>query len=348
MNTKTNVAVVFGGISSEHDISIKTGVTIISEIDRNKYHVKPIFINKQGGWHIFNDFLTLNDSTNLGFVDSLKNVPAKKLDAALAALYESKIDIVYIGLHGKGGEDGTIQAMLEFAGIPYTGCGVLACALAMDKVRTQELLQAHSIAMPLFVKYEHQDFATIKKEVKEKIGYPCVLKPVDGGSSAATFMLNNEDGIEEKIKTAYSVTKQIMFQKFVQGEEVTSGILDIDPLNDPITLPPTQITPKSGQFFDIESKYIKGASDEITPPNMSADTIKKIQTLALKAHKILGCTGLSRTDMIVTKDNIYVLETNTVPGMTITSIFPQQAAYIGISMPELLHKLIQHGLHIKR
>lgn len=346
-NEKKNIAIVFGGISSEHDISIQTGIPIMNALDREKYSVKPILIGKSGLWHI-SDFLDTSTRFDKTLVEKLKEqTPGVKLDKALSNLYENDIQLVYIALHGKGGEDGTLQAMLEFAGISYTGSGVLASSLAMDKARTQELFEFHGILMPAFIKFNERDLAYIKEKVSKEIGFPCVLKPVDGGSSAATFILNDDKGLADKVSEAYKITDQIMFQKFVKGDEVSCGVMDTD--KGSMALPPTQIIPKSSTFFDLKAKYEKGGSEEITPARLPENIIKKIQELALKAHKILGCAGLSRTDIIVCNENeLYVLETNTAPGMTPTSLYPQQAAVIGIDFPALQEHIIKHGLQTKR
>lgn len=347
-NPKINVAVIMGGRSSEHDISMKSGATVISALDKNRYNVKPIKIEKSGKWLITPGYLTaIPEKVSPKFLNSTQqNLVPVTANSALHRASEDKVDVVFIALHGKYGEDGTLQGMLELMGIPYTGSGVLASSLAMDKVKSMELYQFHGFKVPayfIFSKYDsQQEIESLAKRIHKKIGFPCVCKPVDGGSSKGTFLLKSEKELQKAVSAGFKITKEIIFQKYIQGDEVTCSILDCD--EKPIALPPTQIIPKTSEFFDVHAKYKKGATEEVTPARLPLPVIKRIQKIALKVHKLLGCSGLSRTDMIIRKGVYYLLETNTVPGMTQTSLFPQAAKCVGIEFPELLNKIIEHAL----
>lgn len=314
---KLNVAVLMGGESSEHEVSLKSGENIVRSLSRDNYDILPIKIEKDGD-----------------------------ISALLAALTEKKIEVIFIALHGKHGEDGTIQGFLELLKIPYTGSGVLASALAMDKPKSMEIFELHGLPVPPFITFANEETSERREELaayaKQVFGFPLVVKPADGGSSVGLSVVRQENELASAIQKALNVSSNLVLQAYILGREVTCGILDTD--EEPIALPPTEIIPKQSGFFDYEAKYTKGATDEITPPNLPQHTIRKIQEAALVAHKALGCSGLSRTDMIVKGNNVYVLETNTIPGMTETSLFPQAAKAIGISFPELLDKLIQSAL----
>lgn len=306
-NKKINVLVLSGGPSPEYEVSLKTGQVIAAALDKNKYNVKSLNLPKAG--IIFSDI-------------NLEN-----------------IDVVFIAMHGKFGEDGTIQGFLELAGVPYTGSGVLASALAMDKEKSAELFSLHGLKVPKFFSFSQINSDIILK-IKNNFSLPLVVKPQSCGSSVGITIVKKIGDMEKAINLAFSYDKNIMAQEYISGTEATCAILD-EGSSVPIALPPTQIIPKTAEFFDYEAKYTAGATEEITPPRLSAEIIKKIQENALLAHKVLGCAGLSRTDMIVRGDEIFVLETNTIPGMTETSLYPQAATAVGISFPELLDKIIQ-------
>jgi D-alanine-D-alanine ligase len=256
------------------------------------------------------------------------------MGALLEPLKNIQADVVFIAMHGKYGEDGTVQGFLELTGIPYTGSGVLASALAMDKIKSNELFVAHGLKIPA--------------QYNKKISFPCVVKPAQGGSSVGVTIVKKKAGLKKAMEVALSFDSVVLIQQYVPGIEVTCAVLDEGGDAEPIALPPTQIIPREAEFFDYHAKYTPGATEEITPPRLPAQIIKKIQQTAVSAHQILGCFGMSRTDMIVAGDDIFVLETNTIPGMTETSLYPQAAAAIGISFPELLDKIIQSAMNRKQ
>ncbi len=318
-----NVLVLSGGPSPEHEVSLNTGKVIAAALDRNKYNVECLILPKAG--IIFSDI-------------NLKN-----------------IDVVFVAMHGKFGEDGTIQGFLELAGIPYTGSGVLASALAMDKGKSAELFSFHGLQVPKCFSFSKNDWETGRKEIIKKIPHltspleyqeggktpaPLVIKPQTCGSSVGISIVKKIDDLDRAIKFAFDYDKNIMVQEYISGTEVTCAILD-EGNGALLALPPTQIIPKTAEFFDYEAKYTTGATEEITPPRLSAEIIKKIQDNALLAHKVLGCAGMSRTDMIIRGDDIFILETNTIPGMTETSLYPQAAKAIGLSFADLLDKIIR-------
>lgn len=334
---KINVAVLMGGTSTEHEISILTGTTIINTLNKELYNIYPIKIEKNGIWLLPNGYLNENPISEI-----------KELDCSLALnnIKKENVEVVFIALHGKHGEDGAIQGLLELAGIPYTGSGVMASALAMNKVKSMEIFKFYGLKVPPYLVFDKTRFqdnlVEIINEIKTKFGFPCILKPTDGGSSAGVCILKSEREIKQAVRKAFEVANKLMFQQYIKGDEVTCAVLDTGKA--PIALPPTQIIPKTSDFFDYKAKYKPGASEEITPARFSQITIEKIQEISLKAHKILECSGLSRADMIVSDEDIYILETNTIPGMTQTSLYPQAASKIGLSFEVLLDKIIERAL----
>jgi D-alanine-D-alanine ligase len=302
---KIQVALLMGGPSPEYDVSLATGKVVSDALDRSKYDVQEIVIPKDGNWQV-----------------------------------PHNIDVAFIAMHGAYGEDGTVQQLLEDHGIAYTGSGVAASSLAMDKVRSSELFTQHGLLVPDYLVVGRED----TRPASQPFGYPVVVKPTSSGSSVGVTIVKEEKDLSDALAFAFLHGDRVMIQKHISGTEVTCGILDE---GTPIALPPTEIVPKGAQFFDYGAKYTPGASEEITPARFSMDVLYKIQTAALKAHEALGCSHLSRTDMIVTGGDVYVLETNTIPGMTKTSLFPQAAAVAGIPFPELLDRLIEVAIKEK-
>lgn len=291
-----------GGPSSEHEVSLNSGNQILDHIDRQKFSVFPVKIEKDGSW---------------------------PMDVQE---FKERFDIAFIAMHGEYGEDGQVQSLLETFGIPYTGSGPLASALAMDKEKAAAVLAANKIRTP--------EIITNAKNFQ----MPAVVKPVNLGSSVGVTIVQNLNDLEPAINFAKQHSGAVMIQPYIKGWEFTCGVLEIN--NTAVALVPTEIIPKKGSFFDFASKYEIGGSEEVTPPNISKEFIKLIQETALKTHRVFGCSGMSRTDMILGEDGkLYVLEINTIPGMTKTSLLPQQAAKMGIDFPHLLEIILQSGLN---
>lgn len=332
---KLNVILLIGGPSAEHEISVKSGDVIMRSLDTKKYTVTPIVILKDRTWRLPHQSAPLNFSEAIRFIK-----------------YKIHPDITFIAMHGTYGEDGTVQGLLESAGIPYTGSGILASSLAMDKQKSSALFSYYGMKIPRFIVCSYMDWRKNRKDIRHEvvygIGLPCIVKPVSAGSSIGITKVSLIKNLRIALKEAFNYSDEVMIQKCVQGTEVTCSVLDTGTEQGAIPLSPTEIIPKDADFFDHRAKYELAAAEEITPPRLSQKTITEIQSLALRAHSILGCAGLSRTDMIVGKDGIYILETNTIPGMTETSLLPQAAAVAGISFPKLLDMIIQSGISRRR
>jgi D-alanine-D-alanine ligase len=248
-----------------------------------------------------------------------------------------EIDAALIIMHGRGGEDGSMQGLLDLLEIPYQGSGVLASAVAMNKELSKVFYQLAGLKVPNALAFP-RDNAPDPAAIKAKLGLPVVIKPVNEGSSIGITKAATLEALQAGLDKAFELDSRVLVEEFIQAIEITGGVLGNATLQ---ALPLVEIIPTDKyDFFDYEAKYMPGASHEICPARISPELTRRAQECALTAHRALGCRGYSRTDMLVRGDDIYVLETNTIPGMTATSLFPQGAKEAGIEFPELLDKLI--------
>jgi len=330
-----------GGPSAEREISLVSGKAVCDNLDKDKYTILPIEISKQGKFFLDNNFYKqLNTSSE-------KKNNKKELISFDNQLTNKKVDMMFIALHGPYGEDGCIQGMLESFGIKYTGSGVLASALAMNKAKTFEIYQQNGFNVANQVDFKIKDWqknkAEIIKRIKTKIKFPVVIKPVDQGSSVGIYIVKKEKDLVDKINSSFLYTKWVIAQEFIKGREVTCGVLEKN--DQEFTTSVTEIISNAGEFYDLASKYEDGGSTHICPAELNKTITKKIQELTLKAHQILGCKAMSRTDFFVTKTGkIFVIETNTIPGMTSTSLLPEAAGKMGISFSKMLDLIIKASL----
>ena len=298
------LALIAGGKSSEREVSLKSGAQVYQALNKDKYDIRR--------------YDPLTDLERLVR-------EAGELDAAL------------IIMHGRGGEDGSMQGLLDLLEIPYQGSGVLASALAMDKELSKALYQLAGLRVPAALAF-HRQKAPSPPEIEAKLGLPVVIKPVNEGSSIGISKAPTLEALKTGLAAAFALDNRVLVEEFIQGTEVTGGVLGNANLQ---ALPLVEIIPTDKyDFFDYEAKYLPGASHEICPARVSPEMTKRAQACALTAHQALGCRGYSRTDMMIRDQEIYVLETNTIPGMTATSLFPQGAKAAGIEFPDLLDTLI--------
>ncbi len=294
------IGVIYGGKSSEREISLKTGSAIASALKKEKFSV------------------VLIDSGKKDFI--------KKLLSA-------KIDFAFIALHGPFGEDGTMQGLLEIFGIPYSGSGVLASALAMNKIYSKKIFESENIPTPKW-----QIITSVSRLPSTVYRLPVVIKPSKQGSAIGITIVRKKSQLKKALKKALKYDAQAIIEEYIDGKEITVPILGDKPLS------PIEIIPKN-DFYDFYSKYAAGGSRHLIPPRLSRKIIAQAKQLGLLAHKSLGCRAMSRVDMIVDKkSNIYVLEVNTIPGMTATSLFPESAKYDGYTFGKMLKKIIKFSL----
>jgi D-alanine-D-alanine ligase len=309
---KMKIGVLIGVKSTEKEIAMKTAKNIISALKVKGYEFCEIPIDEN-------------------IVENIKR---------------EKIDVAIISAHGLYGEDGTIQGLLELLGIPYVGSGVLASALALNKVMAKKIFLFHKIPTPKWVEISKKDMETkdlekILENIKE-LKKPWIVKPSNQGSTIGLSVANNKDELIKALEYAFKFDQYILIEEFIRGKEITASIYDVE---NTICLPLIEIIPKTG-FYDYQTKYTPGLSEHIIPARLSEETYKKAQELGVLAHQALGCRHLSRVDMIVEEDtqNIYVLEVNTIPGMTETSLYPESAKAFGIEFPDLIDSFIKSAL----
>ena len=299
------VGVIMGGISSEREISLQSGNSMIENINKDKYEVVPIIIDKK------EDIIT----------------KSKGIDFALLAL------------HGQFGEDGTVQSVLQTLDIPYSGCGPLSSAMCMDKDVSKSILEANGIRTAPWINLRKGDNIDFNKI--EELGYPVVIKPTHGGSSVATFIVKEEKDVEACVLDAFKWDNEVMIEKFIKGDEITC------PVYGDKMLPVIAIKPK-GEFFDFTSKYQDGGAEEIVV-ELEAKLHEEVEKMALATYKVLKCEVYSRVDMIVTEEGIpYILEINTLPGMTKNSLIPKSAMALNIGFSELIDMIIEDSMKISR
>jgi D-alanine-D-alanine ligase len=308
MEKKLTVALLAGGRSAEREVSLKSGEQVFRALDPWRY-------------------------------DVLRYDPRD--DLVRLAQDASRIDVALIILHGRLGEDGTIQGLLDSLSIPYQGSGVLGSAIAMNKILSKQLYIQAGLPVAPHVVVDRTESDPVHRVV-DVLPFPVVVKPEHEGSSIGLSIARTREDLPRALIRAWEYDRRCLVEQFIQGTEITGGVLGNEDLQ---ALPLVEIIPgESYEFFDYEAKYTPGASHEICPARISEPMTRRAQELAVRAHQALYCRGYSRTDMIVSGESIFVLETNTIPGMTQTSLFPQAAAAAGMDFPALLDRLIELAL----
>ena len=330
---KIRVGVLRGGTSSEYNVSLKTGDSVLRHLPEHKYFPVDILVTKDGVWHIG------------GRPTDLPKV-------------SRRVDVVFNALHGEYGEDGKVQRLFEHFGIPFTGSRALSSALGMNKALSKEIFRKHGLKTAVHdvisscrmredVK-NNDTLAFLVFEILGVVPLPLIVKPVSGGSSVNTFKVHNAKeligAIERLAKVAPGSTSlttgNILFEEFIEGKEATCGVIDSFRGQEAYSLLPVEIRPPTHKtFFDYEAKY-SGSSKEVCPGNFTREESAKIQNMAKLAHKALGLRHYSRSDFILGKDGIYILETNTLPGLTDESLLPKSLQAVGSNLPEFLDHII--------
>ncbi len=343
MKKPLSLAVLFGGTSNEHDVSLSSGERIIANLDPAGLHIFPTYISKEGQWFIPAEPLqTAADFSGKNWIALLTSRKTSSNPIDL----RGKIDLAFLALHGGSGENGVLQGFLEMLDIRYTGSRVLASALAFNKIKAKEVYSFHDIPTPRFhVLHRGQwrkDPDAFCASITAEFGLPCVIKDPESGSSCNMGIPHSQEEFAELCQRLFSLCPVLLAEEYIRGDEFSCGVLERP--GESMPLAPTQIVPVATAYFDYDAKYKPGASKEITPPQIPAGMIQKIQQLARQAHSALGCRGYSRTDILLRDGKFFVLETNTLPGMTATSLLPQGAAAVGIPYKDLLHWIIEGAL----
>lgn len=332
MKSPIRVAVVMGGASAERSVSLVSGGQVVAALPEERYRL--VAVDAAPG---------VGDSAD--FVDAVERVrpgiPRMGLSGLAAMGASERPDVVFIALHGPGGEDGSVQGFLETLGFRYTGSGVLASALAMDKIRSKQLFGASGIPTPAGIVFTRGDRLARRRAaetIARQIGFPAVVKPNRQGSSFGTSIVREATEVESALARCFDYDELAVVEERVEGTEITVAVLGNA---EPVALPAVEIVP-GNDFFDYAAKYATGAeaATEICPARITEGAAEEAAALALECHRALGCRGLSRTDMFVTEDGCVVLETNTVPGLTPTSLLPKAAAAVGLGFAELMERII--------
>lgn len=296
---KKRIAVLMGGFSHEREISLKTGEAVLKALAGKGYQIIPIDV---------------------------------KEDIAIKLVRE-KIECVFLALHGKLGEDGTIQGMLELMKIPYTGSGVLASALAMHKIMAKKIFLYEGIPTPRFEVFQR---GQIEKGFLKEVSFPLpwVVKPAREGSTIGVSIIQEEEAFLSGLKRAGEYDEEILVEEFIKGKEITVGILGMTPL------PVIEVAPRRG-FYDYHSKYTKGETQYILPAQISSEKCVYAQEISLKAFQALGCSSVARVDLMIDEnENPFVIDVNTMPGMTETSLLPKAASYVGIPFEDMVERIL--------
>lgn len=303
ISKETVIGVLCGGMSSEREVSLRSGKNCFEALKRLGYK-------------------------NAVLIDVDKDVAN--------SLKQKGVEVAYIALHGKYGEDGCIQGLLEILGIPYTGCGVKASAICMDKETTKRVVAPQGVpVIPSVLVYGTTDLSKLDNKA---ISFPVMVKPINEGSSIGMSKVDTTDKLEEAVKEAMKYNSTVMLENFVEGKSVTVGVLDKD--GETIATPILELRSKTG-WYDYEAKYTKGLTEFILPAEIDKKMTKYVQSLAVKAHKAVDAWGMSRIDFIVTENEAYMLEINTIPGMTDLSDLPAQAKEMGIEYDQLVEIILK-------
>ncbi|MEJ2347647.1 MAG: D-alanine--D-alanine ligase, partial [Patescibacteria group bacterium] len=324
--SKAKVAVLMGGRTPEHEISLITGREVVNNLNKDKYKVFPIVISRTGDkWKLVppNKLLKLPNPLTIKGI-SKEFIPARIKQIQNVKQLFKKFDVVFIAMHGPYGEDGTIQGMLEIMGVPYTGSGVLASALGMDKLMFRKIMEKESIPVPRYSVVRKDDLQKPLHSIANNPPY--FIKPHNQGSSVGISIVRIKKQLAKALKLAFKYSDVALVDEYIEGKEVTCGILGNEK---PKVLPLVEIIPKKGKFFDYNSKYMKNGAEEIIPAKISTKLTREIQKMAINVHKILGCRGFSRVDFILKVNKPVVLEINTIPGLTPMSLFPKAAKAAG-------------------
>jgi D-alanine-D-alanine ligase len=351
MKKKIRVAVLFGGRSAEHEVSLQSAKNIIEAIDKEKYDVILIGIDKKGGWHLNagSQFLLHAENPKLVALNSgteSKNVTLVpyNTDSQLLNVTSGEglgsVDVVFPVLHGTYGEDGTMQGLLKLANIPFVGPSVLGSAIAMDKDVSKRLLRDADIPVTKFFVYHKYQRADIHfKSIEHAIGTPFFVKPANLGSSVGVVKVYNKGELENALDEAFQFDHKILIEQYVAGREIECSVLGNE---DPIASVPGEILPQH-EFYSYEAKYIdeKGATLKI-PAELPQAIVQRIQKIAIRAFQVLCCEGMARVDCFLKENgDVLVNEINTIPGFTKISMYPKLWEASGISYAELIDRLIQ-------
>ena len=349
---KLTLGILFGGASSEHDISCISAKSILENIDKEKYNIVMLGITKQGEWFLFDDDVAMLPNDKWLKSKSLKKAyitPDSKIHGIVTEDAEQiRLDAVFPVLHGKNGEDGTVQGLLQLAQIPFVGCDATSSGSCMDKAVTNAVADAFGIEQAKWCAFTEYEYGKDNRKCLDlainKLGFPIFVKPANAGSSVGITKAHNEEELILGIEKAFKEDKKVVLEEFIEGQEVEVAVLGNE---EPVAAEVGQIV-AAAEFYDFDAKYNNPASELHIPALLSEEKRNEVRQEALRAYKALSCEGMSRCDFFVTKDAQKVLlnEINTIPGQTSISMYPKLFEAVGVGYTELIDKLID--LAIKR
>ena len=347
---KKKIAIIFGGNSTEYEVSLQSAFSVFENININKYDIIPIGITKGGEWYHYTgekekilDNTWFKDTKNLCSVVVSQNHSIKGfLELASDEYRVIGVDLVFPVLHGKNGEDGTLQGLFELAGIPVVGCDTLSSALCMDKDRAHKLVNAAGISVPKSVTFKCFCKEAALEEIEANLTYPLFVKPVRAGSSFGVTKVTEQSQLNTAIGLAFEHDAEVIVEETIDGFEVGCAVLGIEKL----TVGRVDEIELSGGFFDYTEKYTLKSSKIYMPARIDTETEKRIQEAAMTIYKALGCSGFARVDMFYTPSGKIIFnEVNTIPGLTSHSRYPNMMKGIGLSFADMLERLI--GLYVE-
>ncbi len=339
MSNRIKVAIISGGLSNERDVSIKTGQQIYNNLSDEIYEKRLIEMTEDGKFLLRNGSNAIDECDNqddtvqsLAIMDSQKGIAKNDLQ---------EFDVVFLALHGKFGEDGKIQSILDILRIPYTGSGVLASSLGMNKMMATKFVSGMGVKIPRRILINKKcAIENVKVDILNQVGYPCIVKPNESGSSIGINLVDKEEDVEDAIQNAFLEDEQVMIEEYIVGREITCGVLGNANRTDLEALPPVEVI-AGNKFFDYDAKYFSEKTKEICPAKIDKEKIKTVQKIAKEIHLQFGCDGLSRSDFILKDDNFYFLEVNTLPGLTEQSLCPKEAKAAGMTFSQFLDKQVK-------
>lgn len=347
---KITLGVLFGGNSSEHDISTVSAKGILSAINREKYDLVLLGITKEGEWYLYNgDIDRLPEDKWLQSPDLEKAYisPDSSVHGVVTASGKTiRLDAVFPILHGKNGEDGTVQGLFQLARIPFVGCDMTSSAVCMDKAIANAVTDAVGIDQAKwcsFTRYEYsKDPEACRKSAAEKLGFPIFVKPANAGSSVGISKARDDNELEKGIEKAFREDRKVVLEEFIDGHEVECAVMGND---EPIAAQVGEIV-AAAEFYDFDAKYNNPASELHIPADLTPEKIEEVRALAVKAYKAMGCEGLSRVDFFVTykDDRVLLNEINTIPGQTPISMYPKLFEAVGVPYSELIDRLVAYAL----
>lgn len=336
---KIKVALLFGGRSAEHEISLLSASAIYNNLDKKKYDILSIYLTKRGEWKVVESPLlsitALNGGPSFPFLPWCSKTNSPVIDA----------DIYFPVLHGPYGEDGTIQGYLEIADVPFAGASVMESAIAMDKAMTKTILKAKNLPVVKHIVILERDWQKHKRtsldQIKKELSLPIFTKPACLGSSIGITKIKNPEEIEAAVEDAFRYEKKILVEQGVEGRELECSVLGNE---NPQASLPGELIPFR-EFYDYQDKYIEGKTRFSIPAQLSPGQTEEIQRFSIEAFKAIGCIGMARVDFLMDgrTENIFLSELNTIPGFTEISMYPKLWEVSGLPFPQLLDKLIQLG-----